>query len=135
MSTNIGWKDTYSIGIKEIDTQHKKFFGILARADDTLLLKKHEGEPEVIIKELFNYADYHFSVEERYFEKFNYPEKDIHVREHAEYRKKTLDFYKQISSGENIYAELIDFIYNWWVGHIMYSDRKYIENFKEHGIR
>jgi len=130
----IEWKDEYNLGVKEIDEQHQKFFEILARANDVLLLEKHTAEQEEILKEMFDYADYHFSTEEKYFEEFAYPEKDIHVEVHNKYRGKILDFYKKISAGEDVYAEMIDFIYDWWVGHILNTDRKYINIFQENGL-
>lgn len=130
----IEWKDEYNLGIKEIDEQHQKFFEILASANDILLLEKHTSDQEKIIKEMFDYADYHFSTEEKYFEKFDYSEKDTHEKEHDEYRRKTLDFHKKISTEKDVYTEMIDFIYGWWVGHILNTDRKYIKNFHNNGL-
>ncbi len=132
---SIEWKKEYNLNIKKIDEQHKKFFEILSKADDILLLQKHEKEQEDILKEMFEYADYHFSTEENYFQQFNYPLKDKHIEEHDKYRQKVLDFYAKISNENYIYEEMIDFIGNWWIGHILHTDKKYVDFFNKHNIK
>ncbi len=129
------WKKEYSVGIEEIDNQHKKIFEIITRANENLLEEEHKGEQELIIKELFDYADYHFENEEKYFEKFGYSEKGFHIEEHNKYRVKILDFFQQIIREEDVYANMVDFVYSWWIEHILNVDKKYTNNFHEHGLK
>ncbi|MGL1890561.1 MAG: hypothetical protein OCD02_02995 [Spirochaetaceae bacterium] len=67
------WDDKYSIGIKEIDDQHKQLFKFI---------KKYK-EREKLLKLLLNYARYHFHSEELFMEKIKYPELQSHKEKHS----------------------------------------------------
>mgnify|MGYP000867218199 FL=1 len=65
----VEWKSEFSLGISEIDEQHKKILAIINKLYDLFSNKEHQdiAEIERIIKELADYAVYHFQTEEKYF--------------------------------------------------------------------
>ena len=71
----IQWKESYRLGIEEIDEQHKKLFEIANRAYELLkndfVTDKYDRIVD-IIEELKDYAVYHFSFEEKYMASIKY---------------------------------------------------------------
>ena len=60
----IEWNDTYSVGIKIIDEQHKKFFSIINTLFDAMKEGKGDELVETVLKELQDYVIYHFQSED-----------------------------------------------------------------------
>ncbi len=70
----IKWTESLNLDIEDIDKQHMKFLEIV---NELLIAMEEKRSREVlskIIDELISYAFYHFSKEERYFNKANYPD-------------------------------------------------------------
>jgi hemerythrin-like metal-binding protein len=130
----ITWKEEYNLGIKEIDEQHQKMFSIINELFHAM--KESDGEIlKRVLGELVDYADYHFSTEEEYFKKLEYPEKEAHIKTHEQYREKILGFVMEYKDGEKLLPyEILDFLEDWWIGHITGVDRQYINAFHKGGI-
>ena len=76
----INWKPEYSVGIENIDNQHKKMFEIL-----NVLRQAAEARDDVeadfyTVRLLRYYAEYHFNSEEQLMAKYNYPGLDKHKK-------------------------------------------------------
>lgn len=133
------WTEEYGVGIKEIDEQHKHFFGIANEVVD-LSEKENFSKEEVFaaLEGLGDYAFYHFKTEEDYFDKFNYPEAPLHIDAHnkfretvsgylADIRKKDVDVKKMAEDAASYSAD-------WLFKHILAMDRKYSKFFNERGL-
>jgi len=83
----IQWRDSYAIGIKEIDDQHKKLF----EAIDKLFIacSQGKGKEEVgnTLAFLEDYTKVHFADEQELHIKYNYPEKTSHKGIHETFLK------------------------------------------------
>lgn len=138
---NLEWSDEkFSVKVKEIDEQHKKLFGFINRLDDLIKSDRSREKLSVLIEEMNDYAKYHFETEEKYFDKFEYPESDEHKSRHDHYETSIKGFRKRLETLND--SDLIDFMYeildylqDWWIGHILHEDMKYSEFFNEHGLR
>jgi hemerythrin-like metal-binding protein len=131
----IEWDDDYLLHIAEIDEQHKHMFTIVNRLYDLINVSKTHIEIQPVILELVNYARFHFETEEKYFKEFNYEETEAHVEAHNAYRKKIDEFLKGSENPDFLLPfKVIEFLEDWWVGHINGVDRKYAECFKQHGL-
>lgn len=133
------WSEEYSVGINEIDGQHKHFFEIANKIID--IIKEQSATKEEIfnlLEELGNYAFYHFGAEESYFDKFNYQEAPLHIDTHNKYRetiRKYLEDIRKEGVDINKMAEEIAFYSSdWLLKHIVLMDKKYTVYFKEHGL-
>ncbi len=71
MTGFVEWDESFSVGVKEIDEQHKKLISILNTLYHAMSRGKGKEILTHIIEELKNYAVYHFSTEEEYMKKFN----------------------------------------------------------------
>ena len=130
------WDNKYSVGISIIDEEHKKLFGILNKA---IFAKEHNDNPEElreVLREMTNYALTHFRTEETYMKEFNYPEYQGHKEEHRDFSTGIIAYHEKVIKGDyQIANEIIEYL-NWWlVNHIQATDRKYIDCFKENGLK
>lgn len=128
----IKWKDEYKLGVVELDEQHKELFVI---ADKAYELLKDEYSIDkfdhivMILQELKEYAIYHFNVEEKYMQSINYKKMFSHKVIHDDFIKKieSIKLEEIDENQEKRLLEIVDFIVDWIVQHILKQDREYIE--------
>ena len=132
----IEWKDKYSVGISIIDEEHKKLIDILNKA---IFAKEHKDkieETKEVLGEMLEYSHKHFSTEEAYMIKFNFPEYQFHKNEHHDFTNKTIASYNKLVRGDyQIANELLEYLTQWLVNHIQVTDRQYIDCFKKNGLK
>ncbi len=131
------WGKKYSIGLDEIDGEHKILIGLINKLYKSYGNTSDKRKTRKIIDELLDYTIYHFGTEEEYFEKFDYPGKKNHIAQHKIFINKIKDFKEKFKAGTDtaIGFDIIDFLMKWFVNHILKVDVKYVETFKEHGVK
>jgi hemerythrin-like metal-binding protein len=131
----INWNETYSVKIKEIDTQHKKLVDLINLLHDSMKGGKGREQVEPILTELVNYTAYHFSFEEKLFGQHNYPDTKIHIRQHNDLLEQVKIYIKSFQDGKGVLPiELMDFLQKWLLNHINGTDKKYSAFFNSKGI-
>lgn len=124
------WKDSYSVGIDEIDKQHQRLFEIGRKLSRLASDFDSSSKDEVlgIIKELKDYTVYHFRYEELLMQKYNYSGFEDHKAEHDSFVEKLYedDLKSADQLSESMVLDMIDFIFIWITGHILQTDRKYM---------
>ncbi len=130
------WDDKYSVNVSLIDEQHKKLFEIINKA---IVAKQHSNNPKEIIEILMDMSKYsqeHFETEETYMKEFNYPEYQDHKEEHRHFSTEIIAYHDKVIKGDSQIAnEIIEYLKWWLVNHIQVTDRKYIDCFKENGLK
>lgn len=122
----IPWTDNLSVNIKEIDNQHKKFLELVNELHNAVIAKKSHLVESKIIDSLIEYAFYHFTLEERYLDRSNYPYTEKHKKEHEEFVDKIIKLKKEHDKNKLSFTiKMINFMNNWWVDHVLNSDKKY----------
>ncbi|HTX92148.1 MAG TPA: bacteriohemerythrin [Anaerolineales bacterium] len=119
------WDQSLSVGIEEIDQQHKqlvKMLNQLIELDGVTVASETISDT---LTRMTEYADYHFTSEEQYMEQIQYPEFESHKKQHIEFMRKTAE----LSMGtmeykESIPADLLTYLKDWLINHIMESDMK-----------
>lgn len=126
------WSQENSVGVAELDNQHQKMFSIINNLSDLMSKSKVQGEIDSVLDELIKYADYHFQTEENYFEKYNYENKQEHILLHNEYKEKIpqLIIMSKTEGGMIASFAILDFLEDWWIKHINFEDKKYMEALK-----
>ena len=130
----IKWQENHSVGVLEIDLQHKEWINITNRLDRVVLSSKHK---ELInaIADLGGYADMHFTTEEKYFDQFNYQGAEVHKMAHQVYRNKVDEFLTGIKEQRSeLGEEMVKFAQGWLLSHIETLDQQYAQFFQEHGL-
>ena len=132
----IEWGPKYHIGIKSIDDQHKILVDLINDLYDAFGSQKNKKVIKKVIKELLDYTVYHFGNEEESFKKIGYKESDNHQIQHEKFIEKIETFGKEFEEGDaSLSFEILDFLKNWLLNHILKIDTKYVPHFKEHGIK
>ncbi len=129
MHNLIKWNDKFLIGHKSIDKQHKKLFEIAQEANSILEISDINQQENVlknVLKELYDYVEYHFLAEEQLMENLSYREidqhKEIHKRILNELNALTTEIsYTKLSE---IIEKLSDFVQIVFVDHITVEDQK-----------
>lgn len=136
MSKKLEWEGKYSVGVEEIDNQHKKMFAVINELLDSLEASNTREHIENIIKSLVEYKMFHFETEEKYFKEFNYDGAEDHINRHKEFNDKLVFLQQKYPIYEPAFAyELVDFLEDWLIKHLMITDQKYVKCFHEHGLK
>ena len=130
------WDDKYNFCLSMIDEEHKIFIDINNKAFVASKHKDNIEETEEVIGEMLEYSDKHFSTEEAYMIKFKFPEYQWHRNEHLDFTDKAIKSYNKLISGNSQIAnELLEYLKRWLVHHIEEIDKKYVDYFKENGLK
>ncbi len=137
MSTKkLDWEDKYSVGVEEIDNQHKRMFEVINELLDAINTNSTEESLGHIIESLIQYKKFHFATEEKYFKEFNYDETIEHINKHKEFNDKLNALKEKYLNYTVEFAfELVDFLEDWLLNHLTVVDQKYIKCFHEHGLK
>jgi hemerythrin len=124
----VTWKESYSIGNKMIDEQHKKLFELCDKIvelhHDEFVIDKYD-RIVVLISELRDYTSFHFHQEEAYMLKINYAGYEDQKVDHENFIKKLLDVnLRDIDENQDEYIEsLLVFVLEWICDHIVKKDK------------
>jgi hemerythrin len=132
----IKWDHTLALDVAEIDNQHHRLVDMINALHDAMRQGRGKDVLGKIIDGLISYTATHFRTEERYFEKFGFPETHKHVSEHRAFVRKAADFQGAYTDGKlGLSTDVINFLSDWLKDHIQGSDRKYVPLFKERGLK
>ncbi len=122
----IEWTEALSVGIPQIDAQHRVLVEKINRLDEARLAMKDKRFLGDIVRELDSYSKEHFALEERLFDEFAYPGSMVHKAEHAAFVAKVAEFELAFAVGKaEVGEELLGFLRTWLTSHIAFSDKKY----------
>ncbi len=132
----LNWDDSLSVKIDSIDEEHKKLIGLINDFYQDIYTKSPREKIRETVKGLKDYTALHFSTEEKYMQKFDYPEYENHKQEHDHFVQRVLDYEERLNDGKFIVSiEITNFIKDWIQNHIKGTDQKYTEYFIERGIK
>ncbi len=130
------WDELYNFCLSMIDEEHKTFINIINKAFVASEHKDNIEETKEVIGEMLEYSDKHFSTEEAYMIKFKFPEYQWHRNEHLDFTDKAIKSYNKLISGNSQIAnELLEYLKRWLVHHIEEIDKKYVDYYKENGLK
>jgi hemerythrin-like metal-binding protein len=126
------WNGKLETGIAIIDEQHKKLISLVNELHEAMRNRKAKDVVAHILKELGDYTTYHFSVEEKAFEKRGYPNRAEHEKLHADLIAQLSELMQKQAKGElAISIDVLDFLTQWVTNHIMKEDMKYVPFLKD----
>lgn len=116
------WKESYALGVQKMDDEHKV---LIERINTLVEAIESNDDLKTPFKDLSEYTDHHFSEEEKYMMSISYPELSAHKKIHSQLLSQVADYGEQISGGKVDGAELINFLNDWLLKHILGVDMKY----------
>jgi hemerythrin len=128
------WKPEYNLGIKPIDDQHAEMLSLMGELDSLLQDHRPLEEVDAALTALIDCSKKHFSFEEEYFEKFDYPDGDSHKLQHDAFEKRLESFRDKLEDHQVLSDHLADFLEEWLKHHLQTQDAKYAELFKAKGL-
>jgi hemerythrin len=128
------WVDELSVGVVEIDEQHKRLIEMINTFYDTMNSDRRQALG-ALLGSLVDYTRYHFSTEEKYMERFRFDGTDQHKREHEAFVVKICDVLDRHGKGSFVVSlEVTNFLKDWIVSHICGSDKQYSTCFRTNGL-
>lgn len=122
------WSNAMSVGIAEIDEQHKMLVDILNRLFLAVVQRESQAITIEILDTLVDYTKTHFGLEERLLQEAKYDSTEFasHQREHHAFIEKISDAAsKHLVEGKSVSFEIINFLKHWLQEHILVTDKKY----------
>ena len=136
MAKFVEWSDVLSVGIEEIDAQHKVLVGLVNEMHEAIHQRHGSEVVGDILEQLADYTRIHFAVEESLMRILGYPGYEEHKLEHEELIQHVHELQHKVETGKtSIGFELMLFLKGWLTNHIMESDQQYAEFFIEAGAK
>jgi hemerythrin len=122
----IEWKDSYSVKISEVDTQHKKLIGLINELHAAILSGNSKEVLAKILSEIVDYTLSHFATEEKFFDQYEYPESELHKNQHKDLVQQVAALQKKHNDGEKVLTmDVMNFLRDWLQDHIVGCDTKF----------
>lgn len=125
----VQWEDSYSLGLEQIDDQHKTLFNIMNRLWSAIVRRAEAVEMDVILGELEQYTVSHFTAEETFMRAAAFSGFEGHKKQHEDFIARLQSARVGTQSGKHISLELLHFLRDWLVNHIMVQDRAYADEY------
>ncbi|MBV2136661.1 MAG: bacteriohemerythrin [Candidatus Thiodiazotropha sp. (ex Ctena orbiculata)] len=129
------WDAKFSIGITEIDRQHKALMDMANELKFELDGKRSIKTARRILKGLIDYTATHFSYEEQLMDQTRYGEAEVHKELHRKLVDDVMKYNERIDQGdEKVLGELMAFIKGWLIEHIQKTDKKLGAHLQQTGL-
>jgi len=120
------WSPDCSVGVPELDAQHRHLFELAARLQDAV----QTGQVARLLGEAFEslaaYSEGHFQAEETLMSRSGYAGLPAHREEHERFRRKVRYFRRSLQLGKpGVGAEVVEFLHGWLARHIGEADQGY----------
>jgi len=125
----ITWQDSYSVGVAQIDNDHKLLVSLINQLGAAV----EEGQSGDVVGSVLNvvieYTASHFGREELLMEKGGYPGLAAHKAEHAKLTARVRDIVARYNGGTDgqLDRDVLVFLKTWLTGHILGVDRQYTD--------
>lgn len=139
MMGKLSWDESFSVGVKKFDDQHKVLFGYLNDLYDAMRDKEEDAAVEIVLGKLLNYTLTHFLDEEIELYKNDYPGYTRHKEAHDILVATVRDYYIRFRSGKEpgrkMLIEIIAVVTDWLNDHIGVVDKSYSAWLNSRGVR
>ncbi|GFO68337.1 hypothetical protein GMLC_19160 [Geomonas limicola] len=116
----IVWSDRFSLGLSEIDKHHRFLIELLGKTHDGFM--KRESDLGGTLKELTDYAEYHFKQEEMWMLEGLYPDIETHKNEHKRFAAMLSELQQPSEAVNYLTMKTIHFLEQWIANHILNAD-------------
>lgn len=119
------WEDRYQLHVKSMDDEHQKLIELMNDLYRKYMEKASTVEQGLALQKLADFAAKHFTDEEAYMQKLNFPGLETHMVIHKSLLTKVNEFAKDFESKKVLTTDLFNFLKTWLAAHIIGIDMKY----------
>lgn len=121
------WDDSYSVGVEQIDNEHKQLIALINEAHNAVFGDEGENDVAILISNMKEYASNHFASEEALMTKYSYPDACEHRALHEQFKIKAQILDSMVSGGDNAPnpLDVFQFLSLWLIDHILKADKKF----------
>jgi hemerythrin-like metal-binding protein len=120
------WQDTYSVGIAQIDLQHKGLIKLINDMHSAMQAGKAKEAMGSIIDELIVYTERHFSDEETMLRLRSYSKLAAHHAIHQNLTRQVIEMRDKFRTSQlALSVEVMYFLKDWLASHILTHDQAY----------
>ncbi len=119
----MSWNGALATGIKDIDDHHRKLIDLANRLNEATQRGEARSTIGSVLNELVDYTVFHFDFEEKLMKAAKYPDFARHQGEHKKLVGDVLAQKAKFDQGSALSSELLSFIRDWLVNHIMKTDK------------
>lgn len=130
MADRLTFDSRYSVGIEQVDDEHRKLFDLADGIYDILSMDVFMPMDQIksAVIELVDCTKLHFANEEQLMKSNGYSGLAMHQEQHASLIDRINDFTKRVVRGEQVTPiDAYEFLCEWLVGHIQTFDRDFGE--------
>lgn len=122
----IKWDENFSVGIYEIDEQHKELFNLINNIINIIKEEDYTFSNLLfVVNNLDNYIAEHLRHEEMLMEKCSFPYKEKHIIEHNFVRHKVheINIFLVENFEEKFFLDTLNWLVAWLRKHIITTDK------------
>jgi len=122
------WTDELSVGVEQMDLQHKKLIAIINEFHNAVSIDKSKDQSAVkkAVESLSDYVRTHFDDEEALMQKHNFPKLDFHIQIHERLAQKVNEYATKLQTGQKVMnLDMAIFLKGWLEDHIGQTDKMY----------
>lgn len=128
----IPWLEDYSLGIPEVDEEHRKLLELINVFLEALNRRQEKEILTVTFDNLIEYTCIHFRNEEKLFKEHGYPHQEAHIREHRRLTEKVRELNKERNCV--FPGNIAEFLSSWITDHILQEDKAFAYYLKKEGL-
>lgn len=131
----IKWRSSFDTGIAEMDEEHRRIIDVINQLYRMLRGHEENGDLEGIYTILKEYSELHFEHEEELLRSNDYPDMKEQGDSHREFVEKLEEIREDLKANDpSVIPGVYKYLREWWIGHIVESDKKYGPFLKEKGL-
>lgn len=125
MRTLVTWDESYSLELPEIDAQHRTLLELINSLWQAIVTQTSAEQLLPHVEALERYTLTHFAEEEQFMLASNYPRLEEHRAAHRSFVQRIADEKTVVLDGGFIRLDLVRFLNEWLVKHILVVDKDY----------
>ena len=135
---HVYWSDSYLMGIKIIDDQHKGLLNFVNELFNHATGNEEEERAwfKGVIRYAVQYIRKHFTTEEKFMQATRFPGYAEHKKAHDEFTLAVIKSAKDFQEGKRLVLEKFAyFLKDWVLTHVAVMDRQYSDYFRQIATR
>ena len=135
--SDILWTDNYSVGVPSIDRQHKQLVELNNKLFHAIMEDRGEDAVQDVLRELAEYAMYHFSHEEKLLTEHGFDPILLaeHIEEHGSFAEQVQNYLNEVKQQNSLDLLVYDFLRGWITDHLKQTDSNYARFLQTHGVQ